>query len=562
MLSRPWLKNYPAFADWKMDIPAEPAFAAFNRSVKAYPTKTCIDFYGRSWTYTETKDIVHSVATGLQKLGVEKGHHIGIMLPNTPHYVFCFLAINLIGAVAVNISPLYAQDHLSEIIKDSKISILISIDVPSIHDKAIRLLHSNKLQHHILCSLTEVLPWQKSIMFAGIKYYRKLKNLGIEKTVSFRKILNNQQNYSQVEINPLKDIAVIQYTGGTTGTPKGVLLTHANLSANTIQIESWYDKTKLGEESILAVLPLFHIFGLTVCMLSSIRQGGKLILLPRFSIVECLKSIEKNKPTFFPAVPSIFTAIIDYSQTHKYDLSSIKLCFSGGAPLPIKVKAEFEQITGCTITEGYGLSETSPVATTNPSDKGNKPGSVGIPMPNTDIKIISLDGKGLELTNGQKGEVCIKGPQVMKGYWSNYNDTKAALQNGFFRTGDIGFIDKEGYLFLVDRLKDIIIAGGHNIYPSRVERAIMRHPNVLEVAVIGVHDKYRGETPRACVKLKTHTTLTAAQLGLFLKSKLSSVEMPTSIDFRKELPKTVVGKIDKTKLRSQEPVSSINSKLV
>ena len=453
MALRPWLKNYPEYANWNMGIPAEPAFDGFNRSVENYPNKACIEFFGRYWTYAETKKISSSFAKGLQNLGVKKGQHIGIMLPNTPHYIFCFLAINFIGAVAVNISPLYAQDHLDEIIKDSKTSVLISIDIPIIQDKAVQLAESNKLHHNIICSLSEVLPWHKSIIFSLTKYYRYFKSPKLTNAVTFREMAKNNTSFTPAEINPLEDISVMQYTGGTTGRPKGVLLTHANLSANTIQIASWYDKTELGEESILAVLPLFHIFGLTVCMLSSMKQAGKLILLPRFRIDECLKTIAKTKPTFFPAVPSIFTSIIDHPATSKYDLSSIKLCFSGGAPLPIKVKAEFEEITGCIITEGYGLSETSPVATTNPYSAGNKPGSVGLPMPNTDIRIVSLDSKKLQLPNGQAGEVCIKGPQVMKGYWSNCEGTEAAFKDGFFSTGDIGFIDEDGYLFLVDRLK-------------------------------------------------------------------------------------------------------------
>lgn len=549
---RPWLASYPAFLQWDMDIAPEPAFAAFERSVAAYPERMCMEFLGRSWTYRETGALTRSAAKGLQILGVGKGDRIALMLPNTPYYLVLFHAVLLIGGVVVNVNPLYAPRELDELIRDSRPRMLVTMDLDAMYPKARQTVERNSLERLILCSMTEILPWRKAVLFNVFRRKALARVEDDDLQLWFEDLIKNDESFEPADIDCTEDIAVLQYTGGTTGIPKAAMLTHANISANAVQVSTWYDNTKLEQESFLAALPFFHVFAMTVVMMSALRYGASIIMLPRFDLKDCLRAIDQKKPTFFPAVPTIFTAINALPDVEKFDLSSIKLCISGGAPLPVEVKKEFERITKCIVVEGYGLSETSPVATTNPTVGENKPGSVGIPMPATEIEIRSIDDPSQKMPTGSKGEICIRGPQVMKGYWENPEATSKVLEDGLFRTGDIGYMDEDGYIFLVDRLKDIIIAGGYNIYPRNVEEAIHEHPTVAEVTVIGVEDKYRGQTPKAFIKLKDGAELTKSELNSFLKERLSAIERPTLVEFREELPKTLIGKLSKKELKEEE----------
>ena len=549
---RPWLASYPAFLQWDMDIAPEPAFAAFERSVAAYPERMCMEFLGRSWTYRETGALTRSAAKGLQILGVGKGDRIALMLPNTPYYLVLFHAVLLIGGVVVNVNPLYAPRELDELIRDSRPRMLVTMDLDAMYPKARQTVERNSLERLILCSMTEILPWRKAVLFNVFRRKALARVEDDDLQLWFEDLIKNDESFEPADIDCTEDIAVLQYTGGTTGIPKAAMLTHANISANAVQVSTWYDNTKLEQESFLAALPFFHVFAMTVVMMSALRYGASIIMLPRFDLKDCLRAIDQKKPTFFPAVPTIFTAINAFPDVEKFDLSSIKLCISGGAPLPVEVKKEFERITKCIVVEGYGLSETSPVATTNPTVGENKPGSVGIPMPATEIEIRSIDDPSQKMPTGSKGEICIRGPQVMKGYWENPEATSKVLEDGLFRTGDIGYMDEDGYIFLVDRLKDIIIAGGYNIYPRNVEEAIHEHPTVAEVTVIGVEDKYRGQTPKAFIKLKDGAELTKSELNSFLKERLSAIERPTLVEFREELPKTLIGKLSKKELKEEE----------
>lgn len=549
---RPWLASYPAFLDWDMDIAPEPAFAAFERSVAAYPERVCMEFLGRSWTYRETGKMVRSAAKGLQDLGVNKGDRIALMLPNTPYYLVLFHAVLLIGGVVVNVNPLYAPRELDELVRDSRPRMLVTMDLEVMYPKAREAVERSSIEKLILCSMTDVLPWRKAVLFNVFRRKTLARIEDDDLQVWFEDLIENDASFVPAEIDCTKDIAVLQYTGGTTGIPKAAMLSHANVSANAIQVSSWYDNAKLDQESFLAALPFFHVFAMTVVMMTALRYGASIIMLPRFDLKDCLRAIDQKKPTFFPAVPTIFTAINTFHDVDKFDLSSIKLCISGGAPLPVEVKKDFERITKCIVVEGYGLSETSPVATTNPTEGVNKPGSVGIPLPATEIEIRSIDEPSKTMPIGRRGEVCVRGPQVMCGYWENPEETTKVLEDGLFRTGDIGYMDEDGYMFLVDRLKDIIIAGGYNIYPRNVEEAIHEHPAVEEVIVIGVKNKYRGEAPKAFIKLKDGAKLTKRELNTFLKEQLSAIERPTLIEFRDELPKTLIGKLSKKELKAEE----------
>jgi long-chain acyl-CoA synthetase len=549
---KPWLASYPSFADWGMDIRTEPAHAAFERSVAAYPNRTCMEFLGRTWTYRQTGTMVRAAAKGLQDMGVQKGNRVALMLPNTPYYIVLFHAVLLIGGVVVNINPLYAQQELDVLAKDSRPRMLVTMDLELTYPKARKTVDRNKIEKLLLCSMIDVLPWRKAVLFNIFKRKTLAQIEDNKRQVWFENLVQNEGNYRSAAIDPENDVAVLQYTGGTTGTPKAAMLTHANVSANAIQVAAWYDPKDIGEEKFLAALPFFHVFAMTVAMTTALRYGAQIIILPRFDLKTCLRAIANKKPTFFPAVPTILNAINTYPDIRKHDLSSLKLCISGGAPLPVEVKKEFERISGCVVVEGYGLSETSPVATTNPTVGTNKLGSVGIPMPGTTIEIHSIEGPHEVLPIGRRGQICIRGPQVMKGYWDNPEETENAIQDGAFRTGDVGYMDEDGYVFIVDRLKDIIIAGGYKIYPRLVEDAIYEHPAVGEVTVISIRDKYRGQAPKAFIRLKGGQTLTEAELIIFLKDKLSVIEQPDSYEFRDELPKTLIGKLSKKELQVEE----------
>ena len=356
----------------------------------------------------------------------------------------------------------------------------------------------------------------------------------------------------EVEIDIEQDIAVLQYTGGTTGRSKGAMLTQANLSANISQMLSWFPGLRPGEEKIVGVLPLFHVFAMTAVMNFAVASGTEMILLPRFELDQTLKTLSAKKATLFPAVPTIYTAINQAPDLAKYDLSSIRYCMSGGAPLPLEVKRQFEQITGCRLVEGYGLSESSPVATCNSMSGTNKENSIGLPVPGTDITIHDLEAPHDLMPVGERGEVWIKGPQIMKGYLNQAEETTDTLRDGWLRTGDVGYMDDQGHFFLVDRLKDLILCSGYNVYPRMVEEAIYLHSAVSEVTVIGIKDEYRGESPKAFVKLKPNESLNETDLKQFLEDKLSKIEMPSHIEFRDELPKTIIGKLSKKELVAEE----------
>ena len=392
----------------------------------------------------------------------------------------------------------------------------------------------------------------KGLLFGIVKRKEIAAVTDDETTMRFEDLINNDGQPEEVEIDIEQDIAVLQYTGGTTGRSKGAMLTQANLSANISQMLSWFPGLRPGEEKIVGVLPLFHVFAMTAVMNFAVASGTEMILLPRYELEQTLKTLSAKKATLFPAVPTIYTAINQAPDLAKYDLSSIRYCMSGGAPLPLEVKRQFEQITGCKLVEGYGLSESSPVATCNSMSGTNKENSIGLPVPGTDITIHDLEAPHDLMPVGERGEVWIKGPQIMKGYLNQAEETADTLRDGWLRTGDVGYMDDQGHFFLVDRLKDLILCSGYNVYPRMVEEAIYLHSAVSEVTVIGIKDEYRGESPKAFVKLKPNESLNETDLKQFLEDKLSKIEMPSQIEFRDELPKTIIGKLSKKELVAEE----------
>lgn len=552
----PWVGHYPAAVDWQMSIPQGTIPGLLEDAARRFPNRPAISFLGRVTSYAELSGEVDRVAAGLQGIGVKTGTKVGLFLPNTPTFIVYYFAILKAGGTVVNFNPLYTVEELTFQAKDSETEIMVTHDLAMLFGKIDALLQAGVVGRAVVVPFASLLPSIKSVLF---RVFRRKDIADIASSPAADRVLSGVElakgtaSFTPVAIDPQNDVAVLQYTGGTTGTPKGAMLTHANIVANTKQVVAWAVVLKPGEESILGALPLFHVFAMTVVMTVGIDLAAKIVLMPRFQLLEALKLISREKPTMMPVVPTILTAMLNYEHIKSYDLSSLKFCLSGGAPLPLETKLKFEALAGATkVVEGYGLSETSPVLTANPLDGEPVSGSIGLPLPGTIISLRDIDDPTKEVPQGQRGELCAKGPQVMKGYWKRPAETERQFVGGFLRTGDVAIMDERGYFSIVDRIKDLIICSGFNVYPRRIEEAIYAHPAVEEVTVIGVPDSYRGEAPKAFVKLKSGMTATAADLLKFLEPKISRIEMPAAIEFRDSLPKTMIGKLSKKELVAEE----------
>ncbi len=548
----PWEAAYPEGLDWHLEITPKPLSVILDEAVHAYPHRPCLKFLGKRYTYQQVGDLVARAAKGLQDLDVAKGVKVGLFLPNSPYFVICYHAILKAGGTVVNFNPLYAEPEIAHQIQDSDLRVMVTMNLQSLHPKIVRRLEDTGLLKIVVCRMSRALPFPEKALFALLKRKETAAIPPDGRHVTFERLVANDGDFKPAEIDPNQDVAVLQYTGGTTGVPKGAMLTHGNLYANTIQTRAWSMGVKLGEEKVLAVLPLFHVFGMTGLMNLGLHIGAEIILLPRFKVGEVLKVIAKERPSILMGVPTLYSAINENKEAKNYDLSSLKFCMSGGASLPLKVKEKFEALTGCTLVEGYGLTEAGPVCTINPLSGLNKPGSAGLPLPGTTIEIVSLKNPRKAVPLGETGEICVRGPQVMAGYWNHDEETKAVLQGGRLRTGDIGYMDEDGYVFLIDRIKDLIITSGFNVYPHVIEETICSHPSVEEAAVAGIPHPHRGETVKAYIKLRSDLHLTTTELRAFLKNKLAPFEIPRDIEFRDEIPKTLVGKPSRRQLVAEE----------
>ena len=550
---QPWLHHYPEGIDWSTTLTRRALNEYIDDAEIRFAARPAIDFLGRKTTYAQLATHIRQAAKGFQNMGVTKGSRVGLCLPNTPYSVICYFGALRAGATVVNYNPLYVERELAFQISDSETEIMVTMDLKLLYPKVAAMLsQTESLKQIVVCRMAPILPPVKGLLFGIVKRKEIAAITDDDTTMRFEDLINNDGQPEEVEIDIEQDIAVLQYTGGTTGRPKGAMLTQANLSANISQMLSWFPGLRPGEEKIVGVLPLFHVFAMTAVMNFAVASGTEMILLPRYELEQTLKTLSAKKATLFPAVPTIYTAINQAPDLAKYDLSSIRYCMSGGAPLPLEVKRQFEQITGCKLVEGYGLSESSPVATCNSMSGTNKENSIGLPVPGTDITIHDLEAPHDLMPVGERGEVWIKGPQIMKGYLNQAEETADTLRDGWLRTGDVGYMDDQGHFFLVDRLKDLILCSGYNVYPRMVEEAIYLHSAVSEVTVIGIKDEYRGESPKAFVKLKPNESLNETDLKQFLEDKLSKIEMPSKIEFRDELPKTIIGKLSKKELVAEE----------
>lgn len=553
MVERPWLAHYPAGVDWHVKITPRPLWDLVDAAARDYPDRPAMDFMGKRFSYRQLGEMVNQAAAGFQALGVTKGTKVGLFLPNCPQFVIAFFGVLKAGGTVVNYSPLYAERELLYQVEDSDTDLMITLDLEALYPKMAQVMRESRIKRLIVGSLSDVLPFPKNFLFPIVRP----KDIAVvtwdDKHTSFRDLLRFGEKPTPVAVNPVDDVAVLQYTGGTTGTPKGAMLTHANLYVNAVQSRLWTSEAGVGSERMLGVLPFFHAFALTGVMTMGILIAAEIVMLPKFELNEVMKAIARRKPTLMAGVPTMFRAFLNHPAAKEGALRSLKACFSGGAPLPLELKRAFEAESGCKLFEGYGLTECSPVASGNPYSGKNKEGSIGLPMPATDILIVDRDDPMKELPLGEVGEIAIVGPQVMKGYWRRPDATAETIVNGRLLTGDLGRMDEEGYTYIVDREKDLILVSGYNVFPRVVEEAIYEHPSVAEAVVIGVPDPYRGEAPKAFVALKPgHNSVTADTIKEFLRPRIGKHEMPVEIEIRPSLPKTMVGKLSKKELKDEE----------
>lgn len=552
--NRKWHEHYPSEIPTSMEYEKKALHVYLEESAKAYKEKKALYFMGKELSYNELFVKSKQMANYLQSLGVRKGDKVAIMLPNCPQAVISYYGILMAGGIVVQTNPLYTERELEYQLNDSGTSVIICLDI--LLPRVTKVKGNTELKHTIVTGIKDYLPFPKNLIYPFIQKREYNMVVKVEQSADthvWQLIMEKApSDYLEPEIDPVEDLALLQYTGGTTGHPKGVMLTHYNLTSNVEMCESWLYKTENGSEIVMGVLPFFHVYGMTTVMNLSIKQGSKMILMPKFNALDVLKAIDKQKPTLFPGAPTIYVALLNHPELNKYDLSSIKACISGSAPLPIEIQEQFEKVTGGKLVEGYGLTESSPVTHANFVWENRVNGSIGVPWPDTDCKIFKMDAIEEEAEVGEVGEIAVKGPQIMKGYWNNQEETDNVLKDGWLFTGDLGYMNEEGYFYIVDRKKDMIIAGGYNIYPREVEEVLYEHEGIQEAVVAGIPDAYRGETVKAYIVLREGYSLTEEALNEYCRKHLAAYKVPRIYEFRKELPKTAVGKILRRKLIDEE----------
>jgi long-chain acyl-CoA synthetase len=552
-LKKPWLKNYergvPEFIHYEEICLPE----IFERTVRDFPDRTALIFEGYKLSFLQMKDMVDRFACSLVSYGVKRGDAVALILPNMIQCVVAYYAIMKIGAITVMNNPLYSDRELEYQFNDSGAKVLIAIDL--LGNRMIDLRPKTKIKQIVITSIGDYLPFPKNLLFPLVAKKKRLAaTVKPAPHVYFWKdCISGQEPYTREVKIGFDDVAMYQYTGGTTGISKGVELTHANLSCQVQQAAAWFPKLERGKEIVLGALPYFHVFGLTACMNFAVSMGWPQILIPKPQPEALLKAITKYRPTFAPLVPTMYIGLISHPDLKKTDIKCMKGAFSGSAPLPVEVIREFEAVTGAVIVEGFGMTETSPVTHVNPFAGGaRKVGSVGIPLSDTLARIVDIEEGIREMPVGESGELVIKGPQVMRGYKDRPEETANTLRDGWCYTGDIAVMDEDGYFFIVDRKKDMILSGGYNVYPREIDEVFYSNPQVQEACAIGVPDPKRGESVKVFVVLKEGETATPQDLIDFCKTRLAVYKLPTEIEFRLELPKTAVGKVLRKELRDEE----------
>ncbi|MGK2908365.1 MAG: long-chain-fatty-acid--CoA ligase [Sphingobium sp.] len=549
-----WNTRYNHPTKWDQVFPPLSLTDMFVNSATAHPQGHLIDFLGRKYSYAECLDGVRRVACGLQAMGLKKGDRVGLYLPNVPHYVAAYYGAMMAGAIVVNFSPLYTAAELAHQVEDSGTKILFTLSAKALLPTALEVLESSSLEKLVVGSIAGALPKTKSILYRMFKKKEIVERPHDPRVVAFSTLIANKGDCTVHPIDPVEDIALLQYTGGTTGQPKGAMLTHQNLTANARQVQM-IDPHPDEADRIIGVLPFFHVFANTCTLNRTVLKGGEIVMLPRFEAVQVLAAVQRTKATSLPGVPTMYQALLDHPAIRNIDFSSLRACISGGAPLPLEVKLRFEEATGAKLVEGYGLTESSPVVCSNPYEGLNKTGTVGQPVPGTFVKLVDREDPTRPAPDGEPGELLFAGPQIMKGYWQRPDADAEVFVDGWLRTGDVGLIDEDGYVKIVDRLKDMIAVGGFKVFPSQIEEMLYHHPSIKEALVIGIPDTYRGEMPKAFVTLQDSdegAAIDGESLKAWLNPQLGKHERVAAVEIRDVLPKTLVGKLSRKELVAEE----------
>ena len=547
-----WRSAYRHPGPWDRVFPPLSMVDMVDQAAQQHGKAPLIDFMGRRYSYAETLDGANRVAKGLHALGYGPGDRIGLFLPNVPHYLAAYYGILKLGATVVNFSPLYTAAELEHQVADSGTRVLVTISASALLPTALKVLEESALERLIVASIAGALPPVKSALYRLFSKKDVAAKPNDPRITAFSALIANDGKLPPATIDPENDVALIQYTGGTTGSPKGAMLTHQNLTANARQVNA-IDPEPGMEDRILGVLPLFHVFANTCVLNRTIVSGGCIVMLPRFNAEQALAAITRTRATALPGVPTMYQALLDHPKITRTDFSCLRVCISGGAPLPGELRTKFAQITGAQLVEGYGLSETSGVVSANPYLGEGKTGTIGQPLPATRIRLVDKENPAHPVRAGEPGEILVAGPQIMKGYW-NRPDADADVfifddaGTKWLRTGDVGQIDDDGFVKIVDRLKDMIAVGGFKVFPSQIEAVLYKHPAVKEALVIGIPDSYRGEHPRAYVTLNDGVEATAAELTAWLNPQLGKVEQVDSVVVRETMPKTMIGKLSRKDL--------------
>ena len=538
---KPWLKHYDFWAPAEMNPPHQPLYQILQIASSTYREKPATAFMGAQLSFIEIRSQVDRLATALSRRGIGKGDRVGIMLPNCPQYLIAFFAIVRLGAIVTNVNPIYTPREVEMVAKDSGMCAIIVLDL--MYPVVLQVKSNTVIDLIITTSLQEYSssPDKTSSITDG--------------SLSFKEMMDEVREIKlpQITIEPEEDLAVLQYTGGTTGVPKGAMLTHQNLFVNTLQSCAWAGPmVQRGEERYLMIIPYFHIYGQTIGLLLGTWNGAMQIPIPKFDPDLLIQAIKRYRPTFFPGVPTLYISMLNHPEIRTCGLEYVKRFNSGSAPIPVDVIERFEEISGSVLLEGYGLTEASPTTHSTPTLAKRKVGSTGLPFPSTECKIVDLEAGTREVPVGEPGELCVRGPQIMKGYWNRPDETAIALRDGWLYTGDVARMDEDGFFYIVQRKKDMIIVSGFNVYPNEIEEVLFTHPAVLEAVAIGLPDEYRGEAVKAFVVFKPGAVATLEELLVHCQTNLAKFKVPSIIDIVDSLPKSAVGKVLRRELREME----------
>lgn len=549
---RPWLEHYEDFVPHEVTLWDRPLYAMLDDAAEKYPQRLAVIFQNTRITYKALREKAELFAGALRRAGVKPGERVAVMLPNLPQTIIAFWGVLKAGAVAVMTNPLYMEKELVQNLSDAGASHMVLLDL--LWPRVAALRERLPIRTFIVTGIADALSFPLNLLY-------RLKQRRSQPAVPqndgavhfWKRFCRGAQRHTEPVASPREDLVLLQYTGGTTGISKGVELTHANIGTNCRQVLDIINVTAREHHTFLSLMPFFHVYGLTICMIIPVYLASTILPLPRYVPQDVLKLIAKYRPTVFPGAPSVYMSLLQQKDLARYDLRCIRICVSGSAPLPRDVFLRFQEVTGASILEGYGLTEASPITHCNPlGQEGQRANSIGMPIPGTDARIVDMEAGALSLPPGKLGELVIRGPQVMKGYWHRPDETANALRNGWLYTGDLATMDEDGYFYIVDRKKDMVIVGGYNVYPREVDEVLLAHPRIADAVTVGISDGIRGETLKAYVVPQAGETMSKADVVGWCRARLASYKVPRLVEFREELPKTIVGKVLRRALREEE----------